>query len=74
MTTATLDSFDAALKHVQRLCQRPAIHMSLCIVNAKTRSWRNALKNAGLDKFRWHDLRHCWTSWLVQNGTPLYEV
>lgn len=44
------------------------------IANANTRAWRKGLAAAGIENFRWHDLRHCWASWLVQNGTPLYAV
>lgn len=37
-------------------------------------AWRAALKRAGIEDFRWHDLRHTWASWHVQAGTPLHVL
>jgi len=54
-------------KHVFSFRKRP-------IKQVSTKSWYAALERAGIVDFRWHDSRHTWASWHVQNGTPLHAL
>lgn len=40
------------------------------ITQVNTKTWRRALNEVGIESFRWHDLRHTWASWHIQEGTP----
>lgn len=44
------------------------------VKQVNTKAWKAALRRAGIKDFRWHDLRHTWASWHVQQGTPLHVL
>jgi len=44
------------------------------IKQANTKAWEEARKRAGIEDFRWHDLRHTWATWHRQAGTPTHEL
>ncbi|MGZ4979613.1 MAG: tyrosine-type recombinase/integrase [Methylobacter sp.] len=47
------------------------VYKGKTVLRANNHAWKKALVRAGIDDFRWHDLRHTWASWHVQAGTPL---
>jgi integrase len=54
--------------HVEGYCFRD--HLGRGPVGSPKTAWGKAVKRAGLQGFRFHDLRHTWAAWHTMNGTP----
>ncbi|MDF1693284.1 MAG: site-specific integrase [Zhongshania sp.] len=50
------------------------VYKGLPVGRCSTAAWTKAKDRAKIEDFRWHDWRHTWASWHVQNGTTLYEL
>jgi integrase len=68
------DAMDVLRRQIGRHFVRVFTYEGEPVNQVSTKAWRKALKRAGISAFRWHDLRHTWASWRVQNGTPLFAL
>jgi integrase len=68
------DAITVLLRQAGKHPQRVFTYQGNPITNANTRAWREALTRAGIEDFRWHDLRHTWATWHRRAGTPTHEL
>ncbi len=54
--------------------ERVFTHQGQPFHHANGRAWRKAIQRAGLEDFRFHDLRHTWATRHIQAGTPLHAL
>lgn len=68
------DAIDVIREQIGKHQQYVFVYNEKPTDKCSTRSWKNALKRAGIANFKWHDLRHTFFSWLAQRGATLQQL
>lgn len=61
-------------KQVGKHLTRVFTYRGAPVSNVNTKAWNAALARAGIEDFKWHDLRHTFATWHRQAGTPTHEL
>jgi integrase len=66
-----LDAVDAIQKNIGRHSEFVFVDdHGKPIAEISSKMWKATLQRAGIENFRWHDLRHTWASRMAQAGVP----
>lgn len=68
------DALETLRRRLQQHPEYVFTYQGKPVERCTTRAWERACERAGIEDFRWHDLRHTWASWHVQSGTSLQEL
>ena len=68
------DAIDVIRKQVGQHDKYVFTYKGKLVERANTKAYRDAVKRAGIEDFRFHDLRHTWASWHVQSGTDIHVL
>lgn len=72
--TLNATAIDVLTKQIGKSPKSVFTYKGKPIEQVNTKAWYKALERAGIENFRWHDLRHTWASWLTQQGVPLNVI
>ena len=61
-------------KQIGKHAVRVFTYRGASVANVNTKAWNAALQRAGIENFKWHDLRHTFATWHRQAATPTHEL